>query len=143
MVCLGTICRSPLAEGIMQHLVDEQGLDWQIDSAGTGGWHVGEGPDRRSVRTARHHGIDISKQVCRQFNYHDFSHFDHIYVMDKYNLSDVLAMAPDEKAETKVKLLLGNREVPDPYYDEDMFEPVFELIEIGCKGIIKELTARS
>jgi protein-tyrosine phosphatase len=140
MVCLGNICRSPLAEGIMQHLVDEQGLDWQIDSAGTGGWHVGEGPDRRSVRTARHHSIDISKQKCRQFNSRDFKDFDHIYVMDKFNLSDVLAMAPDEKAADKVKLLLGNREVPDPYYDEDMFEPVFELIEIGCKGIIKELT---
>ena len=140
MVCLGNICRSPLAEGIMQHLVDEQGLDWQIDSAGTGGWHVGEGPDRRSVRTARHHGIDISKQVCRQFSKRDFSNFDHIYVMDKFNLSDVLAMAPDEQAADKVKLLLGNREVPDPYYDEDMFEPVFELIEIGCKAIIKELT---
>jgi protein-tyrosine phosphatase len=142
MVCLGNICRSPLAEGIMQHLVDEQGLDWQIDSAGTGGWHVGEGPDRRSVRTARHHGIDISKQVCRQFSKRDFSNFDHIYVMDKFNLSDVLAMAPDEQAADKVKLLLGNREVPDPYYDEDMFEPVFELIEIGCKGIIRELTAQ-
>ena len=143
MVCLGNICRSPLAEGIMQHLVDEQRLDWQIDSAGTGGWHVGEGPDRRSVRTAKHHGIDISKQQCRQFSKSDFRNFDHIYVMDKYNLKDVLAMAPDEKAAHKVKLLLGNREVPDPYYDEDMFEPVFELIEGGCKAIIKELTARS
>jgi len=143
MVCLGNICRSPLAEGIMQHLVDEQGLGWQIESAGTGGWHVGEGPDRRAVRTARNHGVDISRQVCRQFGSRDFKDFDHIYVMDKFNLSDVLAMAPDEQAATKVKLLLGNREVPDPYYDQDMFEPVFELIEMGCKGIIKELTSRS
>jgi len=143
MVCLGNICRSPLAEGIMQHLVDEQGLDWQIDSAGTGGWHVGEGPDRRAVRTAGKHGIDISKQVCRQFSSRDFDNFDHIYVMDKFNRLDVLAMAPDEQAEAKVKLLLGAREVPDPYYDEDMFEPVFELIERGCKDIIKELTSRS
>ncbi|HZX57585.1 MAG TPA: low molecular weight protein-tyrosine-phosphatase, partial [Mucilaginibacter sp.] len=128
---------------IMQRLADEQGLDWQIDSAGTGGWHVGEGPDRRSVRTAHRHGIDISKQVCRQFSSSDFSNFDHIYVMDKFNRLDVLAMAPNESAEAKVKLLLGNKEVPDPYYDEDMFEPVFELIERGCKDIIKELTARS
>jgi protein-tyrosine phosphatase len=142
MVCLGNICRSPLAEGIMQHLVDEQGLDWQIDSAGTGGWHVGEGPDRRSVRTAKHHGIDISKQICRQFRKSDFDEFDHIYVMDKYNLMDVLEMAPDEASASKVKLLLGNREVPDPYYDETMFEPVFELIEGRCKDIVRELTAK-
>jgi protein-tyrosine phosphatase len=142
MVCLGNICRSPLAEGIMQHLVDEQGLDWQIDSAGTGGWHVGEGPDRRSVRTAKHHGIDISKQICRQFRKSDFDEFDHIYVMDKYNLMDVLEMAPDEASASKVKLLLGDREVPDPYYDETMFEPVFELIEGRCKDIVRELTAK-
>jgi protein-tyrosine phosphatase len=142
MVCLGNICRSPLAEGIMQHLVDEQGLDWQIDSAGTGGWHVGEEPDRRSVRTAKHHGIDISKQICRQFRKSDFDEFDHIYVMDKYNLMDVLEMAPDEASASKVKLLLGDREVPDPYYDETMFEPVFELIEGRCKDIVRELTAK-
>jgi len=138
MVCLGNICRSPLAEGIMQHLADEQGLDWQVDSAGTGGWHVGEGPDRRSVRTARNHGIDISRQVCRQFRRHDFGAFDLILVMDKYNLSDVLNMAPDEEAAAKVRLLLGNAEVPDPYYDDSLFEPVFELIEQGCKDFIKQ-----
>jgi protein-tyrosine phosphatase len=138
MVCLGNICRSPLAEGIMQHLADEQGLDWQVDSAGTGGWHVGEGPDRRSVRTARNNGIDISRQVCRQFRRHDFGAFDLILVMDKYNLSDVLNMAPDEEAAAKVKLLLGDKEVPDPYYDDNQFEPVFELIEQGCKKFIKQ-----
>jgi protein-tyrosine phosphatase len=138
MVCLGNICRSPMAEGIMQHLADEQGLDWKIDSAGTGGWHVDEGPDRRAVRTARNHGIDISKQECRQFGWSDFNKFDHIFVMDKYNLSDVLAMAPDEKAAAKVKLLLGDKEVPDPYGDESMFEPVFELIDGGCADIVKE-----
>ena len=141
MVCLGNICRSPLAEGIMQHLANEQGLDWQIDSAGTGGWHVGEGPDRRSVRAAHNHGIDISKQACRQFRRHDFSAFDLILVMDKYNLSDVLNMAPDEEAAAKVKLLLGDKEVPDPYYDDSQFEPVFELIEQGCKDFIKQYSS--
>jgi protein-tyrosine phosphatase len=90
MVCLGNICRSPLAEGVMQHLADEEGLDWQVDSAGTGNWHVGEAPDRRSIRTARNHDVDISKQACRQFRQSDFNKFDHIFVMDKYNLSDVL-----------------------------------------------------
>jgi protein-tyrosine phosphatase len=140
MICLGNICRSPLAEGIMQHLSDEQGLGWEIDSAGTGGWHVGEGPDRRSVRTARNHGIDISRQVCRVIRESDFKDFDHIFVMDRYNLQDVLAMAPDERSAEKVKLLLGNREVPDPYYDDGQFEPVFKLIEGGCKDIIKGMT---
>jgi len=142
MVCLGNICRSPLAEGIMQHLADEQGFDWQIDSAGTGGWHVGEGPDRRSVRTAKRHGIDISNQVCRQFSYHDFTDFDMIYVMDNSNLYDVLAMAPNDELAAKAKLLLGDKEVPDPYYDETMFEPVFELIEGGCKDIISNLSSQ-
>jgi len=141
MVCLGNICRSPLAEGIMQHLADEQGLGWEIDSAGTGNWHVGEHPDRRSIRTARNHDIDISKQVCRQFRRRDFSDFDYILVMDKYNLSDALNMAPDEEAAGKVKLLLGNREVPDPYYDDSLFEPVFELIEQGCKDFIRQYSA--
>ena len=141
MVCLGNICRSPLAEGVMQHFSDEQGLGWQVDSAGTGGWHVGEGPDRRSVRTARNHGIDISKQICRQFRRSDFGNFDHILVMDKYNLSDVLNMAPNEEFAAKVKLLLGDKEVPDPYYDDSQFEPVFELIKLGCKDFIKKHTS--
>jgi protein-tyrosine phosphatase len=143
MVCLGNICRSPLAEGIMQHLAKQNGLDWQIDSAGTGNWHVGEGPDRRSTRAAGNHGIDISKQVCRQFRRSDFSEFDLILVMDKNNYSDVLAMAPDEKAAAKVRLLLGDKEVPDPYYDDSQFEPVFKLIEQGCNNIIREYTVKS
>jgi len=141
MVCLGNICRSPLAEGIMQHMADGQGLDWQVDSAGTGGWHVGEGPDRRSTHTAKGRGIDISKQVCRKFGKADFDEFDHIFVMDKMNLSDVLAMAPNAEAAKKVKLLLGDKEVPDPYYDNNQFEPVFDLIEKGCKVIINRATS--
>jgi protein-tyrosine phosphatase len=138
MVCLGNICRSPLAEGIMQHLIDKNGLNWQVDSAGTGNWHVGEGPDKRSIRTARNHGIDISKQVCRQFRKSDFDEFDLILVMDKNNLSDVLSIAPNEQAAAKVKLLL-DKEVPDPYYDDLKFGPVFEMIERGCRDIIKQL----
>jgi len=139
MVCLGNICRSPLAEGVMQHLADRHGLGWQIDSAGTGGWHVGEGPDRRSVRAAQDNGIDISKQICRKFSKRDFDEFDLIFVMDKSNYADVLAMAPNEQAASKVRLLLGDKEVPDPYYDDTQFQPVFELIEVGCKDIIKQL----
>lgn len=139
MVCLGNICRSPLAEGIMRHLAKEQDLDWHIDSAGTGDWHVGEGPDRRSTRTAMNHGIDISRQVCRLFKVGDFDAFDLILVMDKSNLSDILAKARDEEDAKKVKLLLGDEIVPDPYYDDAQFEPVFQLIEQGCREIIKQL----
>lgn len=138
MVCLGNICRSPLAEGIMQHLADKAGLDWQVDSAGTGDWHVGQGPDRRSVRAAADQGIDISKQVCRLFRTRDFDEFDLILVMDKSNLSNVLAMARNDEDRKKVKMLLGEKIVPDPYYDDTQFAPVFKLIEAGCKEIIKE-----
>ena len=126
----------------MAHLAAENKLDWQIDSAGTGGWHVGEGPDKRSVRTAHGRGVDISKQVCRKFSPKDFEEFDHIYVMDKNNLSDVLAMAPSAQAANKVKLLLGDKEVPDPYYDDTQFEPVFDMIEGSCKDIVKKYSSR-
>ncbi|MCS3732890.1 low molecular weight protein-tyrosine-phosphatase [Mucilaginibacter dorajii] len=139
MVCLGNICRSPLAEGIMQHLSDEQGLGWEVDSAGTGNWHVGEAPDRRSIRAARNHGVDISRQVCRLFRKSDFDEFDHIFVMDKSNLSNVLNMARNNEDAKKVSMLLGDKIVPDPYYDDAQFEPVFMLIENGCKEIIKKL----
>ena len=141
MVCLGNICRSPLAHGVMEKLAKEQGLDWQVDSAGTGNWHVGEPPDRRSIRTARAHGIDISDQVCRQFRISDFDTYDHIFVMDKNNLSDVLALAPNKEDAKKVKLLLGDKIVPDPYYDDTLFEPVFNMIEGGCKEIINDLSS--
>jgi len=136
MVCLGNICRSPLAEGIMQHEADKEGLSWTVDSAGTGNWHVGESPDRRSVRVARNYGIDISQQVCRVFTPADFDQFDHILVMDRSNLSNVLNMARNEHDKTKVNLLLGVDVVPDPYYDDAQFDPVFKLIEQGCKNFI-------
>jgi protein-tyrosine phosphatase len=139
MVCLGNICRSPLAHGILEHMAKEKGLNWEVDSAGTGDWHVGAGPDRRSTRTARNHGIDISEQVCRLFRISDFDTYDHIYVMDKNNLSDILAMARNEEDTKKVKLLLGDKIVPDPYFDDAQFEPVFKMIEGGCKEIIKQL----
>lgn len=136
MVCLGNICRSPLAEGIMQHLADKEGLNWEIDSAGTGDWHLGEGPDRRSVRVARDNGIDISGQICRLFRRSDFDTFDHILVMDRSNLSNILAMARNADDAKKVSLLLVDQIVPDPYHDDKQFEPVFNLIEQGCKAFI-------
>jgi protein-tyrosine phosphatase len=141
MVCLGNICRSPLAEGILQDLVKKEGLDWQIDSAGTGNWHVGEGPHHGSVRVARSRGIDISGQVCRLFRVSDFDAFDLILVMDKSNLSNVIAMARNANDANKVKLLLGDKEVPDPYYT-NLFEEAFDLIEDGCKKVISELQSK-
>jgi protein-tyrosine phosphatase len=143
MVCLGNICRSPLAEGIMQHKVKEAGLNWTVDSAGTGGWHVGEAPDHRSVKVARQHGIDISTQSCRKFRLSDFDEFDLILVMDKNNQADVRSLARTKADEDKVRLLLNDKEVPDPYYDNTMFSPVFDLIEGGCKDVIKEFSNTS
>jgi protein-tyrosine phosphatase len=138
MICLGNICRSPLAEGIMQHLANKQGLNWTVDSAGTGNWHVGECPDHRSVSVAQKYGVDISKQVCRQFSVTDFDDFDLLLVMDRSNLSNVLKLARNAEDAAKVRLLLNNKEVPDPYYDSDQFDPVYKLIEEGCKRIIEE-----
>jgi protein-tyrosine phosphatase len=139
MVCLGNICRSPLAHGIMEHMAKERGLNWEVESAGTGDWHVGEAPDRRSIRTAKNHGIDISEQVCRLFRISDFDEYDHIFVMDKSNLSDILAKARNKEDEKKVRLLLGDTIVPDPYYDDTQFEPVFKMVEAGCREIIQQL----
>ncbi|MBW4888129.1 low molecular weight phosphotyrosine protein phosphatase [Mucilaginibacter sp. HMF5004] len=136
MVCLGNICRSPLAHGIMEHLVKENKLDWEIDSAGTGNWHIGQGPDRRSTREAKNNGIDISSQVCRQFRVSDFDEFDLILVMDRNNKADVLRLASTDADRAKVKMLLGDREVPDPYHDDTLFAPVFNMVMEGCKKII-------
>ena len=131
MVCLGNICRSPLAEGIMKHQVKEQGLDWTVDSAGTGNWHVGEPPHHGSVKIARKFEVDISEQVCRQFSVDDFDEFDLILVMDRNNLSDVLSLTRNKQDAAKVRLLLNNQEVPDPYFDHTQFEPVYLMVEQG------------
>ena len=139
MVCLGNICRSPLAHGIMEQLVLEKGLDWEIDSAGTGNWHIGQGPDQRSTREAANNGINISGQICRQFRVRDFDDFDLIVVMDKFNLSDVLSMARNPADAEKVVMLLGNKDVPDPYHDDSQFKPVFKLIKQGCQDLINQL----
>ncbi len=142
MVCLGNICRSPLAHGIMEKLAADNGLDWTVDSAGTGNWHIGQGPDKRSVRTAFEHGIDISDQICRLFRVSDFDDYDVIYVMDKSNLRDVLSLARNNADAAKVKLLLDNKEVPDPYHDDTQFEPVFNMVEQGCQAIINKYLKR-
>lgn len=142
MVCLGNICRSPLAEGILRHKVEQHHLSWQIDSAGTSGWHSGEAPDKRSIEIASKNGIDISKQHSRKLYGFDLEEFDIIYAMDKSNYNDIVSMAKNESERLKVKLILNeiaphNNEVPDPYYgDENGFENVFNMLNKACDAII-------
>jgi len=144
MVCLGNICRSPLAEGILKSKVNSSKI--HIDSAGTGGWHIGELPDSRSIDIAGINGIDITDQACRKFIEEDFDEFDHIYVMDKSNLRDVLSMARNDDDRLRVKLILEelspgmSMEVPDPYYGgERGFEKVFEMLDTACDKIVNKL----
>lgn len=139
MVCLGNICRSPLAEGVLRHLVNAQGLDWEIASAGTGDWHIGQAPDRRSVAVAKTYGYDISAQRARHFTRASFDQFDHILVMDKNNLKDVLGLAINQEQKQKVSLFLtDDAEVADPYYDNALFDPVFKIVEARCKQLIED-----
>lgn len=142
MVCLGNICRSPLAEGILRSKVDPENVE--VDSAGTAGYHVGNPPDSRSIDTAKKYNIDISQQRCRKFKREDYFQFDYIFVMDRENYRNVIAMAPDETYIKKVKLLLDGvsgspAEVPDPYYGgADGFEEVFQLIDQACDRLLQE-----
>ena len=142
MVCLGNICRSPLAEGIMKHKAAQSGLDWVVDSAGTGFWHVGDLPDSRSVDIARQYGIDITDQRARQFKPADLDLFDRIFVMDTQNLRDVLRHVQLEEQRAKIDLILNqlhpgqNRSVPDPYYDDDGFNEVFGMLDAACEAFI-------
>lgn len=139
VVCLGNICRSPLGHGCLEHLVKEAGLDWQVDSAGTGSWHIGNRPDKRAIAIARDHNIDISHQRARQIQKGDFDRFDLILVMDKQNYDDVLALASTEEQRSKVRLFLGEEHVQDPYLDDTLFEPVFSQIYTQAGQLIREL----
>ena len=146
MVCLGNICRSPLAEGIMRHKIQQRQLaDWVVDSAGMGNWHSGELPDARSIATARKYAIDITDQRARQFQVADFDRFDLILAMDRSNYRDLLSLASSDEHRSKVDMILaiahpGSQEqVPDPYWDNDGFEPVFHLLNDACDKIIEQL----
>jgi len=146
-VCLGNICRSPTAEGVMRHLLREEGLlaQVEIDSAGTGSWHVGSPPDNRSVAVAGERGI-LLEGAARQVEARDFEHYDLILAMDRDNHRELLALAPDAPARAKVKLLreydpdavaAGDVEVPDPYYGEgDGFDRVLDVVERACRGLL-------
>lgn len=144
MVCLGNICRSPLAEGILQSKINPDRVF--VDSAGTSNYHIGDTPDRRSISIAQKNQIDITYQKGRQFKVEDFDTFDHIYVMDNSNRRDVLSLARDDNDRAKVKMILNevfpneNVDVPDPYYGGDYgFENVFKLLDEACSVIAEKL----
>ena len=142
MVCLGNICRSPLAQGILEYKVNQRRLNWNIDSAGTSSWHIGEAPDKRSTSTAKLHGINISRQRARQFTASDFSHFDLILAMDSSNYQDIISLSEENEERMKIKLIMNfvwpeqNMAVPDPYWDGN-FERVFQLLDKACDKILE------
>lgn len=145
-VCLGNICRSPVAEGVLLHLIEERKLhkEWQANSAGTAGYHIGEGPDRRTVKNAMKNGVDLSKLRARKFSVADFDAFDKIYVMDESNYRNVISLSQNKSHQQKVDYLLNvthpgkNLPVPDPYYgNEQNFEDVFQLVYSACIKLIE------
>jgi protein-tyrosine phosphatase len=152
-VCLGNICRSPTAEGVMLHMLREEGLAdvVEIDSAGTGSWHIGHPADERSAKAARARGIALTSRA-RQVDAADFESFDLILAMDRANYQELHAMAPDDDARERVKLLreydpeavaAGELEVPDPYYGgPDGFEDVLDLITRACEGLLGEVRSQ-
>jgi protein-tyrosine phosphatase len=149
MVCLGNICRSPLAEGVLREKAEKLNLAITIDSAGTSNYHIGEHPDSRTIANAMKHGIDVSGLKARQFQVADFDRFDAIFVMDSSNYSDVIALARNENDKRKVELILNrvypgsNMAVPDPYFGgEQGFENVFILLEQACDVIAKAIQVK-
>lgn len=146
MVCLGNICRSPVAEGILRAKARDRKLPIKTDSAGTSDYHIGEAPDERSRKNALKNGIDISDLRARQFSRNDFDHFDRIYVMDQSNYRDVLHIGKNHPQISKAKLILdeifpGKSEaVPDPYFGgSEGFQLVFDLLDKACNKIITDL----
>ncbi len=148
LVCLGNICRSPMAEGVLRRMAEEAGLDDAliIDSAGTGDWHVGHPPDQRALAAISKRGIDISDLRARQVGPEDFARFDLLLAMDRDNRADLLDMAPTPEDARKVRLFLdfapetGVAEVPDPYYGgRQGFETVLDLIEAASRGLLDHI----
>jgi protein-tyrosine phosphatase len=134
-----------MAEGILRHQLLNAGMNVTIDSAGTGGWHAGENPDRRAIQNMKEHGIDISKLVARQFRKTDFDEFDLILAMDESNYRDILRLTDDQSKKNKVRLILSyidkqkDLSVPDPWYgDQDGFETVFKLLSKACDAVVKK-----
>ena len=149
MVCLGNICRSPLAEGIMKNKIEKKGLNWKVDSAGTAAWHAGKLPDPRSIKVARENNIDITNQRGRQFLAEDLEEFDLVLTMDATNFQNVKRLASNVEQESKVHLIMNfvqpghNQIVPDPYYGDDGFENVFEMLDVACERIIEKYVLKN
>lgn len=146
MVCLGNICRSPMADGLMRKKVKDNNLDVVVDSAGTGDWHIGDQPDPRMMETAKRNGVPIDELRGRQFKVEDFDAFDRIIVMDKSNFDNVRKLSRDEKDTQKIEMFLDlthpgkDLEVPDPYFGGDEgFQDVFDMLDAGTDMILKEL----
>ena len=146
MVCLGNICRSPMADGLLRKKVKENNLSVEVDSAGTGDWHVGEAPDPRMRETAKKFGTPIDELRGRQFKVSDFDKFDLIYVMDKSNYQNVLKLARNDEDKSKVDMILNeitpgeNAEVPDPYFGGDQgFIDVYNMLDKATDNIIEKL----
>ena len=146
MVCLGNICRSPMAEGILREMVRKEGLDITTDSAGTADYHVGEEPDRRAQAAMRKQGIDISDLCGRQLVPEDFERFDLLLAMDESNLRNMRRIAPSKELAQKAKLLMDYapqhklREVPDPYYGGDEgFDEVYAMVTEACRNLLKDV----
>lgn len=144
MVCLGNICRSPLAEGILKSKIDSNNV--YVDSAGTGHWHIGNKPDMRSIEVAKKHQLDITDQRGRQFSKQDFDDFDYIFVMDNSNKKDVLSIARNDSDKEKIHLMLNeifpneNMDVPDPYYGgSEGFQNVYRMLDLSCDSIANRL----
>ena len=145
MVCLGNICRSPLAEGILQDKLLKAGLDWQVDSAGTNGYHVGERPHRLSQKVAKHRGIDISCQECRIFKKEDFERFDKIYAMAADIIEEIKWISKEKYDPAKIDLLMNasrpgqNIDVPDPWCGtEPGYHAVYDMIDEACEAIVQQ-----
>jgi len=145
MVCLGNICRSPLAEGILKSKVNSTNIF--VDSAGTGNYHIGGLPDDRSIAVAEKYNINITDQRCRQFSVEDFDKFDVIYVMDNSNKRDVLSLARNENDKLKVKMILNelfpneNVDVPDPYTGGlNGFEQVYNMLDKACTVVVAKIS---
>ena len=150
LVCLGNICRSPMAEGILRDKIEKAGLDIQVDSAGTANYHVGEPPHKNTIKVAAENGLDIRELKARQFQTNDFEEFDIIYVMDSSNHDDVMRLSKSDKHTSKVRYFLnelnegGNVNVPDPWFGGyDGFQEVYKLLDRTCDRIVeKVITSR-
>src|ERR1700704_4625692 len=145
MVCLGNVCRSPLAEGILQDKAIKAGLNWSVESAGTNGYHTGDPPHRLSQKVAKMNGIDISKQRARRFVPEDFERYDKIYALAEDVLNDISYIAKDKFDGAKIDLLMNelypgrNMDVPDPWYSEEpAYHEVYEMLDKVCDKIIEK-----